>query len=748
MANGLKYGIKDLTALQFDGPVVESRDYNACIRIKCSSYDFLDDWVVNPEQPQGGIVVTEHTIEIYSFKPNTWIIKSAYSDSPTKEAFLLRFYGIEWELSALTEHNSYLSYVTSYGSYKPIGIVLSPINSSNTLLTLAGGLDWPISAGCLKDVSGALNYGYINDGKKALYTCSDYFLNNGGSSDNLYNASYPEMALTVFTSNQPAQDGNIHIIDSKAIVNPTNIEGYKAYVGEDQVYNKAMTFQNVLMRHGCAFKETGTFTESIQSGVRPAITSHYGNEQNTAFVISIRNYSDTYGNLRLPYITDLEQLIAGNFPFKFWAQLERDSNYSHIWDSLRAAFRNQDVIDGTFANHLFSKSTGDEVQFYIGFDVGADTYIDMDGIFDHSTLYSDIFINITSGILKTLHDAFRQTKRLQSLAFNTEVRITDFCGAFEGTALEDFPTNVVPRDMWPDNASLSQPTCDIHYAADGSALEWFGNYKNQSALDPEDMCYTLTVDPQCYGAFRANNLSEIKYLLDMKFVSPIAWNIIDDGPDSIYNNAVFYAPNLAVAYIKNLNKGDWSLDGTKRNGVCAGNLTQFDEDCANYMLSNLFDLRLNTSMQSRLESNFNSFNGWTASSGTKRPISWEVWETSTLRRSVYPSGQMKINVSLYNCTLSLTNGGSTTTVNAGDSTLNLSSGETVFTFTKTDSEQDMVGVITLTEPFMSELTQGLSSANIYLPVDWGTRNIISSTALTEANNRGWTVYVGGTVYSV
>ena len=226
----LKYGTKTPDALQFDAPVVESKNHDGEIVIYSPDYDFETDWVINSAQPQDGVWVDGHTLHIHHFVPNTWIIKSAYSDTTTKEDFLAKFYGQNWTLSKLTEHNSYLSYVTSYGSYKPIGVVLSPINASNALLTTTGGLDWPINQGCLKDVVGWSNYGFISDGTKALYKCSDYYLNNGGTPDSLYNESYPQMALAIFTSNETGQDGAIEIIDVKALVNPTNIEGIEHIV--------------------------------------------------------------------------------------------------------------------------------------------------------------------------------------------------------------------------------------------------------------------------------------------------------------------------------------------------------------------------------------------------------------------------------------------------------------------------------------------------------------------------------------
>ena len=62
-------------------------------------------------------------------------------------------------------------------------------------------------------------------------------------------------------------------------------------------------------------------------------------------------------------------------------------------------------------------------------------------------------------------------------------------------------------------------------------------------------------------------------------------------------------------------------------------------------------------------------------------------------------------------------------------------------FVKTDANENMYGRFYLYDPFRSELTPGLTSANIYLPSELDTH--ITAVSLGIANSRGWTVYVGG-----
>lgn len=734
--------------LRYGSQEVDSLLFNKCVENSEFFYDFRT-WIANTAQPAGGVVIEEDKITITKFLPNTWFIKSNYQLS-TQADFLEKFYNIEWILSGVTENVAKFSAVTDYGTYKPWGLVISPISANNNFLCIDDPASMVIYDGKFKNPNyGFAQYGYVVNGTIKLYNYPTY------------NSSYPEVCLGLFTSVAPDDGDYVTLstplvirMEDVGIIDPSSVEGYRASMGSTLIYDKPMTFQNVLLAHDLAFEETGTYVEPIQG--------HYdticpNGSVHRAYVISGRGYSSVYDHLRMPEITNFSTLIQQGFPFKFWAQLERAEGHTCIWDSLATAFNNTTITDPNFLEHLFSKSTGDISTLNLTVDVGLDAEgndsitVDMSSIFDYSSFASTVNFTFTTGYVKSLHNAFRQTRRLTSVTFNKVLSITEWHGAFEGTTMADFPTNLAPANMWPDDASLSQPTCNLNYAADGSALTWFGNYENPSGQTPEDKCYVAMVNPGCFGAFRSNSLTEIRYLLDMRFVAPIAWNIIDDGPDSIYNNAVFYAPNLTTVYIKNLNKGDWSLDGVKRvnhkgETLYAGNFTNVSADCINYMLLNLTDLRLNATDLSHYETEFNSLNGWAATKGTRRPIVFATTEDGgKISKTLSASGTMAVTLTLSNCTLSLTNGGSTTTIQPNTTSINLASGAATLTFNKSNSALPMKGVIELSDPFKSELTSGLSAANIYLPANASSK--ISAAALTEANSRGWTVYVGGSVYN-
>lgn len=736
MANALKYGTKNPSALKFDVPIVETISVPAALTITSSEYNFLTDWTVNPAQPQDGIEVSEHTVKIYKFKPKLWIIKSNYQDTDSEAGFLNKFYDKHWSLSNFTSHDSYFSSVSDYGSYKPIGLVLSPINSSNTLLTTTGGLDWPINQGCLKGdgVYGWANYGYIHDTISSLYVCSNYYLNNGGTPASLYNSSYPQMAIAVFTAEDTAADGTISIIDSKELVDPTTVEGFTAAVGADTVYTKAKTYANVIQAYDLENEEHNTFVRPVEGKYISILSTWQG--VSTAFVVDERAYENLYSHIRLPEITDLTALISSNYPVKFWGNIEQDGVHPTIWTSISNAFADADISDGDFCQCLFANAaTNNPVAMTVNIDlVDDDHYINMGDVLAACSAISEMHFNIGHGALKSLHEAFVQTRNLSQVTFNKQVNIADFSGTFEGSTLTAFPTNVAAGADW--QTQLSEPTCLINFAADAAKLTTFG-------IANDNNPFVAVINPYCAGAFARSDIQTIEYVLDMKFVEPIRGAINYDG--TIFNSMFGDNSALVSAKIANLNKGDWRLDGTASNGNYAGNLVNLDATSVNYMLNNVFDLRRNSSQASYFENEFNSLNGWAASSGTKRPIVFEGWETCTLTKNLSTSGTMEVILSLVNCSMSLTNGGNTTTIPAGTTQINLASGATTITFTKTNPGENMVAVLQLTSPFKAELTRNLSAANIYLPAGFGSK--IDSSALTTANARGWTVYVGGSVYN-
>lgn len=284
--------------------------------------------------------------------------------------------------------------------------------------------------------------------------------------------------------------------------------------------------------------------------------------------------------------------------------------------------------------------------------------------------------------------------------------------------------------MWPDDTVSSYNVTS--WGISGSAV---------AMLEQGHM----TVNPYCKNAFNSAALQEIRYILDMKYVTPLR-DMITDGNSF----AVFNAPNLTTAYIQNLNKGHWNFDPTNNTtDVCAGNLGSMSAECANYLLNNLFDLRRNDptseySMVDRIENDLNSFRGWTVSgTGWRNVVAFSANGNATLIKTITTNGKLKLNVSLNGCTAEVKRSSVTVaTLVSGYNEVNVYSGDTVTILVAISSGvQSMEASILLAEPFMSELTEDLLESSIYLPESWG--QIVTQAALDEARDRQWNVYING-----
>lgn len=748
MANALKYGTKKPTALKFDAPIADIE----------SRYDFTA-WTFNSEQPSTGITVEKNRVTINKFKPNVPIITSNFTgtaagNTPTTT-----------ELSALTK-NSYAKFIgmtANQAQFTDVekqneqmgwtahirGLYFAPYRTTtNGEITVAGYPNWMV---------------VYDDGTTSIMLGDDLTIRGeGGGYGRIARITdktdytrlipswtrFPEnqdshwqLGLGLYTSVTPDNDGFITLqtpvvfeIENTYMVDPTTIEGYRASVGTESVYSKEKSYANVIQAHNLESEEHNTFTRPV-NGHNIQILSTW-NDASTAFVVDERAYSNLYSHIRLPEITDLADIISSKYPVKFWGNIEQDGTHPTIWTSIQTAFANTTISEPNFCQCLFANAkTNIPVQMALNISMpNEENYINVGDILAGCSAISEVNFNIGDGALKSLHEAFIGTRNLSRVTFNKRINIADFSGTFEGSTLTSFPTNIGAGSDW--QTQKSEPTCMINFAADGSSLTTFGTLNN---ADRD----TAVINPYCVGAFARSNIQTIEYILDMKFVEPTSGTINYDG--TIFNSMFGDNSALVSANIRNLNKGDWRLDGTASNGNYAGNLVNLNATSVNYMLNNVFDLRRNSSETSYFENEFNSLNGWTASSGTKRPIVFEGWETCTLTKNLSTSGTMNVVLSLVNCTMSITNGGSTRNVNAGTTELELVSGPTTITFTKTDAQQEMIANLFLSEHFRSELTPNLNSANIYLPANAGSK--IDSSALSTANTRGWTVYVGGTIYT-
>lgn len=730
MVNGLRIGSSEIGGLMFDAPIVGG----------VYSMDFVNDWVVNPDN-SAGVTVVDGKIIVTKVKPKTWFIKSNYGFSSAAERddfFMSKSFRLSG-LEALWNDN--VGGITTVVdnpigdtrvSYYPTGLIISPVNSNGALLSHVYPWDMGIPNGSFKHVYGRsqgwADYGYGHDEDIIMY-------NNACGYDN-----YSEVALAFWTGvdGDQGDDGYLTLttpitisLENQFVVNPTTRESWKACVGTDVVYLKPKTFQSALIRYDLAVIETGNYTEKIQGSTIPIVRSEWQREHGPsgdaiAYVATDRNVAKLYDNFEFPNVDDIEELVNQGWPMKFWVKQHDRPSGDGFWASVIAGFSRATISDPMYTSCLFAASdirlASSEATVILNLSNKPETLFSLDKTFDHSNV-ENVVINISSGSVRSIRDSFRADGSLKSLSFNAtgtgSVDVHTLNGAFEYCSLPLWPQGL--RLSNSQRTTLSEMTIGTAYAFHGCGLGTIGT-ENQD----DSSWNTMLLDYEPIHAFNSGSLGAIYYIIDFKFVSP-----------SYNAERCLNAPNLNVARIKNLNKGDWSLDGVERNGVCNGNLSGLDADSVNYLLDNLFDLRLNTSDASHLESKLNSFNDWTATSGERLSTQWDVSSDGVISAVAVPAGTMSLRIEAMRSGDRITVG-NTTITSDGNYDIQVS-GNVSISATIGDGVVHTV-YISLSDHFKSELTYGLSAATLYLPSALSSK--ASQSSLSAASEKGWTIIFG------
>lgn len=568
-------------------------------------FDFKKDWILNPNNSAGITISGDNVITITKVKPSEWFIKSKYgfTDSTARNN---KFYNKDFVIRGLAANQS-AGMFTDVGcgywsfNYKAHGLMIAPIDSSGLLLSMSYPWDMNVTSGYFKNPNwGAIYYGYLVDGNLNLYNWNGIGYNN-----------YPEVGLCIYTSVDKDDEGyvtfptpiTIGCLGGQSTIDPTTTEVWEMSLGDETVYKKERNFQNLLINHGLGFHYKGNYGEEIQNGIPE--TDKENAEPDDVYVISSKNYPGSiYKNtgikISIPTPTDLTDMLDRGMPVKFFATQTDASKETGLWYNAIKYFKENDIRTNFGAKLLFAKSDVNGSDYTDG-DGWVDIRINnsnavIDGCFDHcgegrTKGVERVRFIVNGGAILKAKEVFRLNKyHLKEVEFINNVDPSKhvcpnmLSGMFNYCGLPTFPKGLGFSNT-ENLGDHSSSTCFIGYVAQGSAFETFGNLK------PDGTQYELIVNPACMFAFDtryapndngANKLKHINCILDMKLVDP-------------YKNSemVFQCTNLQKCKIKNINKGIWSLDGVNHAGVINGDLPNIDEDSTNYLLSNVFDLRLN-----------------------------------------------------------------------------------------------------------------------------------------------------------
>lgn len=744
----IAFGENAIDSLLFSNPIVEA------------DIDFVNDWVVNPDNSEG-LTVESGKITITKVKPGEWLIRSNYgfanaterNDWGTKARF--KFSGLE------SLRGTSITYVEDHPigdtnqMYVPSGLVITPIRPSDGLqLSHVYPWDMNIPGGKFKHVHGYSGvyvwriYGYEYDQIEMPYNASPG-----------YNA-YSEIGFAFWTGTAPDSSGyltleNPVIIEARRIY-PLSVEGFRAFVGQNSVFAKIKTVDNTLIKWEIATREEDRFSEQIQGLNVQILKSDYQRREEAESGVETDPYafvchagSSDFTRVILSPPTDLAARIAEGFPLKYWCFVY-DTDTEKFWKAVIDAFASTPITDKVLGQCLFPLSNI-ESRFS---DKGAvkltlnavGQYFVLDRAFDHCDFIDKVHITLQEGFLQSLLCLFRATPRLSEVLINPDggiiPQISQWSGAFERSALVNWPggtgLGIGNREGL---SEFSEGVCDFNYAFDNCSLTRIGDYKDELAAEEDAKYWIARVAPYCVDGFYNSAITEIRYLLDMKFVVP-----------NSNAHRVLLSSSIRIARIKNLNKGDWSLDDVTRNGCRAANFVNLDADSVNYLLENVFDLTVNPA---RAATDYNPITKWSVDSGSLSYRDYKeivFYGTAKPRIKVTSTTTGTIDIIATSDTVRkfrvYSPGSGWSSVEfpiTGENTIavTIGTGENIIEVDETPSNPYRIAFsIDPSEEALSERST-VTEANLYCPSNWVDKIQTASAQIAQA--RGWHIYLGGTL---
>ena len=423
-----------------DGDVVKRLMYNKPINSELYEQDF-STWIINPEQPSGGIVVTKTKITINKVKPNVWFIKSNY-DNMDQTNFLAKFYNKDFVLSGLNEARNenkiaaYLDNPTGNTSvtYHAYGLVISPIDSSGLLMTHRYPWDMNIPNGYFKNAVGYYNswnvYGYSANETRKLYNWSCYW------------AAFNQVAFAFYTSVATDNDGYISFttpieisVPNLATVDPTTQEAFKLYRKNELLYERDRNIENLYKVYNLLKENRNCpYKSQWQINIEDGTPLGY----NLEFDFDRSDYD--YYKITLPVAIDLVQAINDEMPLKF-AITQFDIGRNKFWETVVRTINQKTINDVVFCYKLFENAIGladldwntigDSTLHGIVLNLGTGYPYVIQGCFANCDVPA-VTINC-QGTLQDLGDTFKYCK-VKNVKFGQGIVIRILSGAFEGTS--------------------------------------------------------------------------------------------------------------------------------------------------------------------------------------------------------------------------------------------------------------------------------------------------------------------------
>lgn len=562
---------------------------------KCMyEYNYIDDWIISPSDIVAD--VTYNSITIHKFKPNKLLASySRFQDTDrlcSDAQFMCNIKVKNIEKHIDSTHNYYVTSTTTgagndVGKLK--GLCYYPYSEDGEFMTVHlnywdhRGIDkngnetlpqipdmsltqpYGISGNPFRiDGEGRNQYGIFKEHKEVI-NCFPYDLYGF---DNTQGYSYT-IGFGIFTGNElPLDEDGLYDCGEnpiQIILMPPNGENQYIYcehfiLGKNRYALPNKNIEDIVPMEITTvddkykiykFKDTGFLQDFRFNSINKV---YFRGESNKLIV-----REDDYTHILLPPRTT-------SFFSEGLYKIFLDTKYSAY--ELKYILKNSQIIGAVRINIDNKTLLGEPIYYMAARDMLYGTNI------------TAININIEDGSKFSVgQNMFRNAKYLESIKLNSTIGGRDCSGMFE------FCSNLLSYDNtlinWGERAEYEDSgylVNHIPFCFEYSGLEEIPDYYQDNRSADYN---TIISSPYIAQAFNgANNLYRIGPVIDLKLVNP------DTSADR-----VFACDNLQDARIKNLNHGNWYLDGSGTEVQYHGNLVNLNLESVQYLFDNLYDLK-------------------------------------------------------------------------------------------------------------------------------------------------------------
>lgn len=619
MVTGTPLGFKEPEQLRLGGKwYVDPETYK---------FDF-STWVVNTDAVVAD--VSQGSITITKFKPNTWLLHSEAIAGQAEQYMCSKCAGFTLSWSGVSANSSLfateVNMTNNHGAGSDIphfrGLEIFPgvLEGTNWFWMQERMYTWEaiwdtattrnISAIADNDsfkgnVGGHGRYGYGSDlTNRVVFPANVYDIptwNRGLNTDpettnttwycgiGLYGANIETDSDGWVTLSTPIK---IWQTPKKGIC-PTDSMCFDAYCQGESVYHKPRTVQNTW---GC-LGMLETKTDPLTGGTKTFV-----------------NGIDEIGSLlTLNVPVDLEDYMY---------RLDESGSYksclawrckvynSDFWDSVKSWYANNSITDTVLVGLFKDSNVNGDVTVRL-----KSTHNAMDEAFMQSDVES-VTIKNTSGnsnsVFGSGHRAFSCASKLKSVSSEIYFVDRDLSGMFERcTALTTYPVDLIHWGSWTGYINFGW-FCEMSGMTTIPSYNQSNRFASNNEIKPSSMQQSFN------------------FCSKLTSIGPVI-NMIAVEPDTLSSYNTFNGCTaLTDVRIKNLNHGDWHFDGsvTGNDSGYHGTLEALDSASVAYLLENLVDLTTHSDEDSR-DSNGIRTNPKVSSATIYCPSAWKSKVSST-----------------------------------------------------------------------------------------------------------------------